>query len=60
MLKVRKQNVDACDARCQGHTSIFGGSEIFERLNDASKTWRMAVKGILIDDAHVVEVNSRP
>jgi hypothetical protein len=28
VLKVREQNVDACGARCQGHTNIFGGSEM--------------------------------
>ena len=60
MLKVREQNVDACGAWCQGHTNIFGGSEVFEGLNDASKAWRMAAKGVIIDDARVVEVNSRP
>ena len=60
VLKVREQNVDACGARCQGRTKIFGGSEVFEGLNDASKAWRMAAKGIIIDDARVVEVNSRP
>jgi hypothetical protein len=60
VFKVREQNVDACGARCQGRTNIFGGSEIFEGLNDASKTWRMAAKGVIIDDARVVEVNSRP
>ncbi len=60
VLKVREQNVDACGAWCQGHTSIFGGSEIFEGLNDASKAWRMAAKGVIIDDGRVVEVNSRP
>jgi len=58
--KVREQNVDACGARCQGRTNIFGGSEVFEGLNDASKAWRMAAKGVIIDDASVVEVNSRP
>ena len=60
VLKVREQNVDACGARCQGHTNIFGGSEVFEGLNDASKAWRMAAKGVIIDDARVVKVNSRP
>jgi hypothetical protein len=60
VLKVHEQNVDACDAWCQGRTNIFEGSEIFEGLNDASKTWRMAEKGVIIDDARVVEVNSRP
>ena len=60
VLKVREQNVDACGARCQGRTNIFGGSEVFEGLNDASKAWRMAVNGVIIDDARVVEVNSRP
>ena len=60
VLKVREQNVDACGARCQGRTNIFGGSEVFEGLNDASKAWRMAAKGVIIDDACVVEVNSRP
>ena len=60
VLKVREQNVDACGARCQGRTDIFSGSEVFEGLNDASKAWRMAAKGIIIDDAHVVEVYSRP
>jgi len=60
VLKVREQNVDACGARCQGCTNIFGGSEVFEGLNDASKAWRMAGKGVIIDDARVVEVNSRP
>ena len=60
VLKVREQNVDACGARCQGRTNIFGGSEVFEGLNDASKAWRMAGKGVIIDDARVVEVNSRP
>ena len=60
VFKVCEQNVDACGARCQGRTDIFGGSEVFEGLNDASKAWRMAEKGIIIDDARVVEVNSRP
>ncbi len=60
VLKVCEQNVDACGARCQGRTDIFGGSEVFEGLNDVSKAWRMAAKGIVIDDACVVEVNSRP
>jgi hypothetical protein len=60
VLKVCEQNVDACGAQCQGCTNIFGVSEIFERLNDASKTWRMAEKGVIIDDALVVEVNSCP
>ena len=62
VLKVCKQNVDACGARCQGRTNIFGGSEIFEGLNDALKTWRMAAKSfiIVIDDTLIVEVNSRP
>ena len=60
VLKVCKQNVDTCGAWCQGRTNIFDGSEIFEGLNDASKTWRMAEKGVIIDDARVVEVNSRP
>ena len=41
-------------------TNIFGGSEVFEGLNDALKAWRMAAKGVIIDDACVVEVNSRP
>jgi hypothetical protein len=40
--------------------NIFGGSVIFEGLNDALKTWRMATKGVIIDDALVVKVNSRP
>ena len=60
VLKVREQHVDACGARCQGRTNVVGGSEVFEGLNDASKAWRMAAKGIIIDDARVVEVNSRP
>jgi hypothetical protein len=60
VLKVRMQHVDACGARCHGRTNIFGGSEIFEGLNDALKTWRMAAKGVVIDDARVVEVNSCP
>ena len=60
VLKVREQNVDACGARCQGRTNIFGGNEVFEGLNDALKAWRMAEKGVIIDDARVVEVNSRP
>ncbi len=62
VLKVCEQDIDACGARCQGRTNIFGssGSEVFEGLNDASKAWRMAAKGVLIDDARVVEVNSRP
>ena len=59
VLKVREQNVDACGARCQGRTNIFGSSEVFEGLNDASKAWRMAAKGVIIDDARVVKVNSR-
>ena len=60
VLKVCEKNVDACGARCQGRTNIFGGSEVFEGLNDASKAWRMAAKGVIIDDARIVEVNSRP
>ena len=60
MLKVCEQNVDACGAQCHGRTNIFGGSEVFEGLNDASETWRMAAKGIIIDDARIVEVNSHP
>ena len=60
VLKVSEQNVDACGARCQGRTNISGGIEVFEGLNDASKAWRMAAKGIIIDDACVAEVNSRP
>ncbi len=59
VLKVCKQNVDTCGARYQGRMNIFGGSEIFEGLNDASKTWRMAAN-VIIDDARVVEVNSCP
>jgi hypothetical protein len=60
VLKVCEQNVDACGARCQGRTDIFGGSEVFEGLNDASETRRMAAKGVIIDDAHIVKVNSHP
>jgi hypothetical protein len=60
LSKVREQDVDACGARCQGRTNIFGGSEVFEGLNDASKACGMAAKGIIIDDARVVKVNSRP
>ena len=60
VLKVREQNVDTCGARCRGRTDIFGDSEVFEGLNDALKAWRMALKGVIIDDARVVEVNSRP
>ena len=60
VLKVCEQNVDACGVRCQGRTNIFGDSEVFEGLNDALKAWRMAAKGVIIDDARVVEVNSRP
>ncbi len=60
VLKVCEQNVDACGARCQGRTNILNSSEVFEGLNDASKAWRMATKGVIIDDARVVEVNSRP
>ncbi len=60
VLKVCEQDVDACGARCQGRRNIFGGSEVFEGLNDASKAWRMAAKGIIIDDVRVVKVNSRP
>ncbi len=61
VFKVREQNVDACGAQCQGRTIIFGGSEVFEGLNDASKAWRMAAKGGIIDDVRrVVEVNSCP
>ena len=60
VLKVHEQNVDACGAWCQGRTNIFGGSEVFEGLNDASKAWRMAAKGVIIDDAHIVKVNSHP
>ena len=60
VLKVREQNVDACGARCQGRTNIFGGSEVFEGLDDVSKAWGMAAEGVVIDDARVVEVNSRP
>ena len=60
VLKICEQNVDACGARCQGRTNIFGGSEIFEGLNDDLKTWSMAAKGAIIDDARVVKVNSHP
>ena len=60
VLKVCELNVDECGARCQGHTSIFCGSEVFEGLNDASETRRMAAKGVIIDDAHIVKVNSHP
>ena len=60
VLKVGEQNVDMCGAWCQGRTNIFGGTEVFEGLNDASKARRMALKGSITDDARVVEVNSRP
>ena len=60
VLKVCEQNVDACGARCQGRTNIFGGSEVFEVLDDVSKAWGMAAEGVVIDDARVVEVGSRP
>ncbi len=60
VLKVCEQNVDACGTRCQEHTNIFSGSEVFEGLNDALETQRMAAKGVIIDDGHIVEVDSRP
>ena len=60
VLKVREQNVDTWGARCQGRTNIFSGTEVLEGLNDDLKAWRMALKGVIIDDAHVVKVNSPP
>jgi hypothetical protein len=60
VLKVCELNVDECGARCQGHTSIFCGSEVFEGLNDDLETRRMAAKGVIIDDMLVVEDNSCP
>ncbi len=60
VLKVCEQHVDACGARCQGGTNIFGSSEVYVGLNYALETQRMAAKGVIIDDARIVKVNSRP
>jgi hypothetical protein len=40
--------------------NIFGGSGILEGLNDALEAWRMAAECVVIDDACIVEVDSRP
>jgi hypothetical protein len=50
VLKVCEQNVDACGARCQGHTNIFGGSEVLEGLNYASRPrgWQQRVSSLMM------------
>jgi hypothetical protein len=60
VLEVPEQNVNACGARCQGHTNVFGSIGILEGLDYALEAWRMALKGVIIDNACVVEVGNCP
>ena len=39
---------------------MFVSSGILERSDNALEAWRMAAKGIIIDDACVIEVGSCP
>ena len=39
---------------------MFGSSGILERSDNASKAWRMAAKGVIVDDVCVIEVGSFP
>ncbi len=58
--EVREQNVDAFGARCQGCTNVFGSIEILEGLDYALEAWRMASKGVIVDNACIVKVGSCP
>ncbi len=58
--QVCEQNVNACGAQCQGRTNVFGSIGILEGLDYASEAWRMASKGVIVDNVCLVKVGSCP